>query len=120
VKGVDDSVGRNLATLEKTQTIIHDLLEKRSGDLDEIVVNLSSALKQFNALSAETRVLLETEGVVLDTTLKALNRNLESTEELVELLKAKPNRLIWGKPSEKEKAAAQRKVDEARKNDRGK
>ena len=38
----------------------------------------------------------------------------------VELLKAKPNRLLWGKTTEKEKAAAQRRVDEARRGDTGK
>lgn len=120
VKGVDESLGRNLASLEKTLAVIHDLLENRSGDLDQILVNVSSALKQINDLSAEARVLLQAEGPEFDTLLKTLNRNLRSTEELVELLKAKPNRLIWGKPSEKEKAAALRKVEEARKVDTGK
>ncbi len=120
VKGVDESMGRNLASLEKTQTIIRGLLENRGDDLDKILANLSSALKQLDSLSAEARVLVKTEGAELDTTLKALNRNLRSTEELVELLKAKPNRLIWGKTTEKEKAAAQRKVEEARRGDTGK
>jgi ABC-type transporter Mla subunit MlaD len=120
VKGVDESMGRNLASLEKTQTIIRGLLENRGEDLDEILVNLSSVLKQFDTLSAEVSVLLKTEGAEFDTILKTLNRNLRSTEELVELLKAKPNRLIWGKPSEKEKAAALRKVEEARKADAAK
>jgi len=120
VKGVDESLGRNLASLEKTLAVIHDLLENRSGDLDQILVNVSSAVKQINDLGAEARVLLQAEGPEFDTLLKTLNRNLRSTEELVELLKAKPNRLIWGKPSEKEKAAALRKVEEARKGDVGK
>jgi ABC-type transporter Mla subunit MlaD len=120
VKGVDESMGRNLASLEKTQTIIRGLLENRGDDLDKILVNLSSALKQLDTLSAEARVLLKTEGAELDTTLKTLNRNLRSTEELVELLKAKPNRLIWGKTTEKEKAAAQRNVEAARRGDTGK
>lgn len=117
VKGVDESLGRNLANLEKTLAIVHSLLEKRSGDLDQILVNLSSALKQFDGLTTDARGLLKAEGPEIDATLKALNRNLRSTEELVELLKAKPNRLIWGKTSEKEKAAAQRNVDEARRGD---
>jgi ABC-type transporter Mla subunit MlaD len=117
VKGVDESMGRNLASLEKTQTVIRGLLENRGDDLDEILVNLSSALKQFDTLNAEARVLLKAEGAEFDITLKTLNRNLKSTEELVELLKAKPNRMLWGKTSEKEKAAAQRKVEEAQKAD---
>jgi len=120
VKGVGDSLGRNLANLEKTLAVVHNLLDGRSGDLDEILVNISSALKQFTALTADTGVLLNAEGPEIDATLKALNRNLRSTEELVEILKAKPNRLIWGKPSEKEKTAAQKKVDDARRGDVGK
>lgn len=117
VKDVDAALGRDLASLEKTLAILHGLIEKRSGDIDDIVVNLSLALKQFNALSTEARALLKADGPELEATLKALNRNLRSTEELVEILKAKPNRLVWGKPSDKEKANALRKVQEAREAD---
>jgi len=114
VKGVDEALGRDLASLEKSLTIIHGLLEKRGGDIDEILVNLSIALKQFNALSTEARAMLKADGPEFEATLKALNRNLRSTEDLVEILKAKPNRLVWGKPSEKEKEEARRKVQAAR------
>ena len=117
VKGVDATHGRDLASLEKSLAIIQGLLEKRGGDIDEILANLSIALKQFNALSTEARALLKADGPELDATLKTLNRNLRSTEELVEILKAKPNRLVWGKPSEKEKEAARRRVQEAREAD---
>ena len=117
VKGIDATLARDLASLEKSLAIIHGLLEKRGGDIDEILSNLSIALKQFNDLSTEARALLKADGPELDAMLKTLNRNLKSTEELVEILKAKPNRLVWGKPSEKEKEAARRKVQEAREAD---
>jgi hypothetical protein len=51
----------------------------------------------------------------MDATLKSLNLNLNATQELLELLKAKPSRVLWGTPSEAEKAAAQKKAVEAQK-----
>jgi len=115
VQGADEALRRNLASLEKSLTIIHGLLERRGGDIDEILANLSVALKEFTSLSTEARALVKANGPEFEATLKALHRNLQSTEELVEVLKAKPNRLVWGKPSGKESEAARRKVQEARK-----
>ncbi len=114
VKQGDAALGRNLASLEKSLGILQNVLETRSGEIDTIVVNLAEVLQQLNGLSAETRTLLKTEGPEIDATLKSLRRNLESSEELLELLKAKPSRAVWGTPSEAEKAAARRKVQAAR------
>lgn len=114
VKGTNEALARDLASLEKSLAIVQGLLEKRGGDIDEIIRNLATALAQFNGLSAEARALLKADGPELEAALKALNRNLRSTEELVELLKAKPNRVVWGTPSAKEQEAARRKVQEAR------
>jgi len=114
VKQGDAGLTRNLASLEKSLGILQNVLETRSGEIDTIVVNLAEVLQQLNGLSAETRTLLKTEGPEIEATLKSLRRNLESSEELLELLKAKPSRAVWGTPSEAEKAAAQRKVQAAR------
>lgn len=114
IKRSDAALGRNLESLEKSLGILQGVLEKRSGEIDTIVVNLSEVLKQINGLSAETRTLLKTDGPEIEAALKALRRNLESSEELLELLKAKPNRAVWGTPSEAEKEAARRKVQAAR------
>jgi len=114
VKQGDAALSRNLASLEKSLGILQSVLETRSGEIDTIVVNLAEVLQQLNGLSAETRTLLKTEGPEIDATLKSLRRNLESSEELLELLKAKPSRVVWGTPSKTEKAAAHRKVQAAR------
>lgn len=114
VKRGDEALGRNLASLEKSLGILQGVLEKRSGEIDTIVVDLAEVLKQLNGLSAESRSLLKTDGPEIEAALKALRRNLESSEELLELLKAKPNRAVWGTPSEAEKEAARRKVQAAR------
>jgi ABC-type transporter Mla subunit MlaD len=114
VKHTDAALGRNLESLEKSLSVLQALLEKRSGDVDAIVVNLASVLKQLDGLSSETRTLLKTDGPEIDAALKALRRNLERSEELLELLKAKPNRIVWGTPSEAEKEAARRKVEASR------
>jgi len=114
VRHGDVALGRNLASLEKSLGILQNVLETRSGEIDTIVLNLAEVLQQLNGLSAETRTLLKTEGPEIDATLKALRRNLESSEELLELLKAKPNRAVWGTPSAAEKEAARRRVQTAR------
>jgi ABC-type transporter Mla subunit MlaD len=114
VKRGDAALGRNLESLEKSLGILQEVLEKRSGEIDTIVVNLAEVLEQINGLSAETRTLLKTDGPEIEAALKALRRNLESSEELLELLKAKPNRAVWGTPSEAERQAARRKVQAAR------
>jgi len=110
----DAALGRNLESLGKSLAILQGVLEKRSGDIDAIVANLAAVLQQLDGLSAETRALLKTDGPEIESTLKTLRRNLESSEELLELLKAKPNRLVWGTPSEAEKEAARRRAQAAR------
>ncbi len=114
LKHSDAALARNLESLEQSLGILQGVLEKRSGEIDTIVVNLAEVLQQLNGLSGEARSLLKTDGPELDATLKTLKRNLESSEELLELLKAKPNRLVWGTPSQGEKDAAQKKAQAAR------
>lgn len=115
VKRNDPLLHRNLESLEKSLAILEGVLAKRQGQVDEILVNMAAVLQELNGLSAEARALLRAQGPEVDTTLKALNRNLQSTEELLQLLKAKPNRLVWGTPSDAEKAAARQQAEEARK-----
>lgn len=102
---------RDLSSLEKTL----QLIEKRHPDIEEILKNLGQTLKETQVLVSEIRATQKDTRPDLDANLKALNRNLMATEELLELLKAKPNRAVWGTPSEAEKAAAKRRVEENRK-----
>ena len=105
------SLDRSLANLEKISSQVQTLLEKRGGDVDAIVTNLASVLKQLDGLSSELRVFLKAAGPEVDANLKALHRNLQATEELVEILKAKPNRVVWGTPSKAEQDAARKRVE---------
>ena len=111
VRGLD----RALATLQEVIDQVHALLASHGEDLDAIVVRLAGTLKEMEGLGQELRGVVQVAGPDADQSLKSLDRTLRATETLLELLKAKPNRLVWGKPSEAEQAAAARKVEEARK-----
>jgi len=111
------SLDKSLANLEKVMAMIQTLLDKRGPDVDAIVANLASVLKQLDGLSAELRVFLKGAGPEVDANLKALHRNLQATEELMEILKAKPNRIVWGTPSKAEKAAAKQRAESQEKQD---
>ena len=67
---------------------------------------LPKVLQQVEGLSTELRGHLKNEGPEVDTALKALNQDLKSVAELLELLKQKPSRLVWGKPSEADRTKA--------------
>jgi ABC-type transporter Mla subunit MlaD len=109
------ALDRALATLDQCLGQIHTLMERRSGDLDATVVNLAGTMKEMEGLTRELRTLVEQAGPDGKESLKSLDRTLRSTEELLELLKSKPNRLVWGKPSQAEQDAAAARVDAARK-----
>jgi ABC-type transporter Mla subunit MlaD len=105
------SLERTLGNMDKATATIQGLLEKRSGDVNDIIVNLSSVLKQVDGLSGEVRQLVKGSGPEVEASLKALHQNLLATQELLELLKAKPNRIVWGTPSKAEKESARQRVE---------
>ena len=108
-------VDRSLASLEKSLGAVQKLLDNRSGDLDGIITHLAGTLVETETLSRELNALLVKAGPNSQEVIKALERNLKSTEELLELIKNKPNRLVWGTPDETEKEAAARRAQEKRK-----
>jgi len=105
------SVDQNLASTQKSLAVLQDLLERRSGELDAIVVNLAKSLQELQALSGDAQKLMKEGGPEAAAALKALNRNLKATAELVEILKAKPSRVLWGKPTTLELEKAKQKVE---------
>ena len=109
------NVDRTLATLNPSLDQVQSLLTSRRGDLDAIVIHLAGTLKELEGLSKDVGAVVRQAGPDGDATLKSLDRTLRSTEELLELLKVKPNRLVWGKPTPAEQSAAAKKVEEARK-----
>lgn len=106
------TLDRGLASLEKSAAIVQELLDKRSGDLDGIVVNLSSVLKELQGFSTDMHALLKDSGPEVQESLRSLHRNLKAAEELLEILKNKPSRALWGTPSAREKEAARKRVEE--------
>jgi ABC-type transporter Mla subunit MlaD len=103
-----------LEKLDKSMAKVQTLLDNRAGDLDAIITRLAATLKETETLAKEAESLLKTAGPEAATVLKTLERNLDSTEELLSILKAKPNRVVWGKPSAAEVEAARKRVREAK------
>jgi ABC-type transporter Mla subunit MlaD len=103
-----------LATLQGVLDQVHTLLASRQGDLDAIMEHLAGTLKEVEGLTREIRAVVQKAGPDADETVKSLDRTLRATEELLQLIKAKPNRIIWGKPSPEEQKAAAEKVKAAR------
>lgn len=102
---------RALADLEKSLAATRALLERRQPELDRIVVGLASVLGQADALLTRYRGQGQPE---VEASLKALRRSLESAEELLQLLRQKPSRAVWGRPTEAERARARKAVEAAR------
>lgn len=110
----DRSMGeadRALAELEKSLSATRALLERRAPELDRILVNLASVLQQSDALLARFRAEDQPE---VEASLKALRRSLDSVEELLQLLKQKPNRIVWGTPGEAEREKARKALEAAK------
>jgi ABC-type transporter Mla subunit MlaD len=109
------AMDRSLTSLDKSLAQVQALLDNHAGDLDTIIRGMAGTLKEMEILVREANVLLQKAGPSGSEAVQALERNLRSTEELLELLKAKPNRVVWGKPTAAEREAAAKRVDEARK-----
>ncbi len=120
VKRNDVLLERNLVSLERSLAVLQGVLESRREEVDAIVLHLAGVLKELEGLSVETRAFLKAGGPEAEAALKALNRNLRTSEELLQILKAKPNRVVWGTPSAAEQEAARRKAEEARRTESSK
>ena len=113
--GTLKALDANLATLQKTLAPLQKLLEERSPELDRIIQSLAATLKETEGLSRELNAMMKDASPTSQEALKTLARDLKATEELLELLKAKPNRIVWGTPSPAEREAATKQVEAARK-----
>jgi ABC-type transporter Mla subunit MlaD len=106
-----ESLDRSLASLEGSLKEIQGLLQKHGTDLDETLARLPKVLQQMEGLGTELRELLKHEGPEVDAALKNLNQDLRSVAELLELLKQKPSRVVWGKPSEADREKARQAAE---------
>ncbi|MBI3132314.1 MAG: MCE family protein [Acidobacteria bacterium] len=110
-----EELDRSLVALSASSRAVQQLLEKRGPDLDRALADLPAVMAQLKGLTAMLQDLLAEDRPEIDATLKALRRDLESAEELIELLKRKPNRLVFGTPGTAEKEAARKAVEQRRK-----
>ena len=111
----DRSMGeadKALVTLEQSLTTVRALLDKRGPELDQILVSLAATLKQAETFMGRFAAEDQPE---LEQTLHSLRRSLASVEELLQLLKQKPSRVLWGTPSEAERDKARQAVEAERK-----
>ena len=111
----DRSMGeadKALATLEQSLTTVRALLDKRGPELDQILVSLAATLKQAETFMGRFAAEDQPE---LEQTLHSLRRSLASVEELLQLLKQKPSRAVWGTPSEAEREKVRQAIEAARK-----
>ena len=100
-----------LASLDKSLAAARSLLERRGPELDQILVSLAATLKQAEAFMGR---FTTTDHPELTQSLGSLRRSLASVEELLELIKQKPNRVVWGTPSEAEREKARKSLEAAR------
>lgn len=104
----DRSMGeadKALVSLDKSLATVRTLMEKRGPELDQILVSLAATLKQAEAFMG--RFTAE-DHPDLQQSLHSLRRSLASVEELLEILKQKPSRAVWGTPSEAERQKAKK------------
>lgn len=107
----DRSMGeadKALASLDQSLANVRGLLEKRGPELDQILVSLAATLKQAETFMTRFTAQDHPE---LEQSLGSLRRSLASVEELLEILKRKPSRVVWGTPTEAEREAARRRVE---------
>jgi len=76
--------------------------------VDQILVSLAATLKQAEAFMGR---FADQDHPELAQSLKSLRRSLASVEELLEILKQKPSRVVWGTPSEAEREKAKKNVE---------
>lgn len=105
---------RNVASLEKSLAVVEGILERRGIDVDELIGELGTTLVQLRRTASELDLLLRSAGPDAVEGLRALSRTLASLQELIEILKAKPNRVVFGTPSDREREEARRRVEESR------
>jgi ABC-type transporter Mla subunit MlaD len=114
VNHADRSMGeadKALASLDQSLAMVRALMDRRGPELDQILVSLAATLRQAEAFMDRFNARDHPE---LEQSLESLRRSLASVEELLEILKQKPSRVVWGTPSEAEREKARKGV-EARK-----
>ena len=107
----DRSMGeadKALASLDQSLSAVRALMDRRGPEVDQILMSLAATLKQAEAFMGR---FTDQDHPELAQSLKSLRRSLASVEELLEILKQKPSRVVWGTPSEAEREKAKKNVE---------
>lgn len=110
----DARLERSMERLERSLTVLQAVLESRKTDVETLLQHAAALSKDLEELTLEARTFLQTNGPEARDILQSLQRTLHTSEELLQLLKAKPNRFLWGTPTPAEQDAARRRAEEAR------
>jgi phospholipid/cholesterol/gamma-HCH transport system substrate-binding protein len=102
-------VDKAFASLDTGITQVRALLDKRGPELEQILVSLSGTLRRTETLAGK---IATDDEPALSRNLEGLRRTLTSAEELLEVLKQKPNRIMWGTPSDSDRARARKAVED--------
>lgn len=94
------SLDHSLKDLEQSLGIVKDLLQKRSGDLDQTLGGLATLTQRLNGLTQALQEATTADQPQVLASLVQLRQTLASLEELVNLLKQKPHWAVWGTPTE--------------------
>jgi hypothetical protein len=104
-----------LATLRSDLDDLDAMLERREPDLERALVAVPKTLDETQKLMTRLRSATDKLEPRTQGTFERLERVLRDVEELVELLKQKPSRVMWGKPSDEERERARRAVENTQK-----
>ena len=105
------SFDQTLATLRGDLDDLDAMLERREPDLENALKAVPKTLEETQKLMVRLRTATDRLEPRTQDTFIRLERVLRDVEELMELLKQKPSRVMWGKPSSEERDNARRAVD---------
>lgn len=100
------SLDASLRDLEQSLALVKELLQKRSGDLDQTLGGLATLTQRLNVLTQTLQEAASADQPQVAASLQQLRQTLGSLNELVNLLKQKPRLAVWGTPTEAERKKA--------------
>jgi ABC-type transporter Mla subunit MlaD len=105
------SFDETLSTLRGDLDDLDAMLARREPDLAQALKAVPKTLEETQKLMARLRTATDRLEPRTQDTFIRLERVLRDVEELMELLKQKPSRVMWGKPSGEERDNARKAVD---------
>jgi ABC-type transporter Mla subunit MlaD len=102
------SLDQTLGSMRTSLNQLDTMLARREPDLQKALEAVPQTLADARAMMTELRTATGELKPSAKTTFVRMERLLKDMEELVELLKQKPSRVVWGKPSDEDRERAKR------------